>query len=511
MTVTMDVSRSGGDVAFRTAFSGEYDLVQILRGLTSTPYANHPVDFRAAGLQRKGHPDIWHMDQVLAFSTDECSPMVINGEDIGGNHGHPCALRVFAPGHGKNVRDVGSLWTDESGLHFTLLRVDSADSLLLLSENIGPSVTAYHFADHVTGALRYVENGCHTEQICPQRQQGSVQLTSAIRHIRREAVCLKDGTWREIGGYEAGCERAEIREEYQIINPATVAEALRRQRPPQGYGEQPSLTVGEAMMRHCMTYRIEVDGTILCDFEHQLLQAVHMPLYLGIMHQEKCDVYGGGVWRYIPKLRPFVDQGRMLDFSRPYRTTADTMPRNRRLTPELWTEPLSPPDRQVDFIRRGDGTSAVAFASGFLPLYDGAPQRRAAQIGEAATLVASCKTYPTFAGSGANLRHPHRESTDGAVSFPHLRGVAYKKYFLPEGEGTSLYAIPYGADIYVYMDFFAEEPHCVRMAKPCTQSAELLESAAKWTVAPECVSAEGAAGYAVFRLTSTDGERMEHE
>lgn len=509
--MSMDVSRSGGDVAFRTAFSDEYDLVQILRGLTSTPYANHPVDFRAAGLQRRGHPDIWHLDQVLAFSTDECSPMVINGEDIGGNHGHPCAIRVHAPGHGKNVRDVGSLWADEAGLRFTLLRADSPDSLLLVSENIGSSVTAYHFADHVTGELRYVENGCHTEMICPRRQQGGVQLTPAIRHVRREAVCLTDGEWREIGGDVTACECAEIREEYLIVNPATVAEALRAARPPRGYAVQPSLAVGEPMMRHCMTYRIEPDGTILCDFEHQLLQPVHMPLYLGIMHQEKCDVYGGGVWRYIPKLRPFADHGRTLDFSRPYRTTADTMPSNRRLTAELWTEPLSPPDRQVDFIRRRDGTSAVAFASGFLPLYDGAPERRAAQIGEAATLVASCKTYPTFAGSGANIRHPHREGTDGAASFPHLRGVAYKKYFLPGQEGTSLYTVPYDGDTYAYMDFFADEPHRVRLDKPCAQTAEMLASTAKWTVTPECISAEGDAGYAVFRLAGADGERMKHE
>lgn len=509
MTMGLDVSRSGGDVAFRTAFSAEYDLVQIMRGLTSTPYANHPVDFRAAGLQRKGHPDIWHMDQVLAFSTDECSPMVINGEDIGGNHGHPCAIRAFVPGHGMDMRDVGSLWADESGVRFTLLRVDSADSLLLLSENIGTSVTAYHFADHVTGALRYVANGCHTADIRPQRQQGCVQLTPAIRHVRREAVCLKDGEWREIGGYTADCTCAEIREEYEIVNPATVAESIRRARPPMGYASQPSLAAGESMFRHRMIYRIGADGTILCDFDHQLLQTVHMPLYLGIMHQEKCDVYGGGVWRYIPKLRPFADQGRTLDFSRPYRTTADTMPRNRRLTPDLWTDLHSPPDRQVDFLRRGDGTSAVAFASGFLPIHDGAPERRAANIGEAATLVSSCKTYPTFAGSGTNLRHPHRESTDGAMSFPHLRGVAYKKYFLPGQEGTSLYTIPHGADTYVYMDFFAEETQCLRLDKPCTQHAEMLESTAQWAVEADGIHAEGDRGYAVFRLTDAQ-ERMKH-
>ena len=138
----MDVSRNGGEIAFRTHFSDEYDLVQVLCGLSSIPEKNCPVDFRLAALQNKGCRDIWHMDQVLAFSTDECSPMVLNREDIGGNHGHPCGIRVTVPQHGLKVQDVGTLWQDESGFTFTLLRVDSASTLLFLSENIGPSAGA---------------------------------------------------------------------------------------------------------------------------------------------------------------------------------------------------------------------------------------------------------------------------------------------------------------------------------------------------------------------------------
>ncbi len=68
------------------------------------------MDFRAAGLQRKGSYDIWHMDKVLALSTDEASPMIINDDDIGCNHSQPCGVSVTAPAHGKNCADIGSLW-----------------------------------------------------------------------------------------------------------------------------------------------------------------------------------------------------------------------------------------------------------------------------------------------------------------------------------------------------------------------------------------------------------------
>lgn len=242
-------------------------------------------------------------------------------------------------------------------------------------------------------------------------------------------------------------------------------------------------------MIHRMTYRIHPDGTILCNFDHQLTQDVRMPCYLGIMYQEKCDVYGGGVWRYIPKLLPFEHAGSVVDFSRPYRTTADTMPNYRPLTPDLWTNPASPPDRQIDFICRPDGSAAVGFAGGFLPVDDGHPARRAANITDAAMLVKSCKTYPTFAG-GAKY----------GGSFPRLRGVAYKKYFLPQGDGASVYTVPNGEETYLCMDFFAHaEKHMQYDISP-DQKAELLEASIPCQQRHGCVEASGTSGYAVLRL-----------
>lgn len=490
----MDVSRNGGDVAFRTAFDDEYDLVQVMCGLASIPEKNCPVDFRLAALQNKGCGDIWHMDQVLAFSTDECSPMVIHGEDIGGNHGHPCALRVTAPHHGKTVGDVGTLWQDESGMTFTLLRVENGDRLLFLSENIGPSKLDYAFADRITGSLTCLDTG---EMLLPKAQQGGVQLTPAIRHIRREAVCLKDGVWQEIG-YAEGCDCAEIREEYEIVNPSTVADAIRAGRPEGGYTTQPTLAAGEAMFLHRMTYRVENDGTILCSFDHECLQDVPMPYYLGIMHQLKCDVYGGGVWRYMPKVRPFEAKGVRVDFTRLHPTTAATMPDYVPLTPDLWTNPASPPERQIDFLRRRDGSLAVGFASGFLPVDDGAPAKRAATITDAGTLVRSCKTYPTFAGGLDSVRR----RKEAHPTFPRLKGTAYKKYFQPQGEGACLYTVPHAGDAYVYMDFFSDTPHQLTYTKAPDETALLLEADTACQQQDTALTAQGTAGYAAFCITA---------
>lgn len=471
----MDVSRNGCEIAFRTPFSAAHDLVQVLTGAApGDPARNNPVDFKMAGLQRKGHPDIWHADQVLAFSTDECSPFVINGDDIGGNHGHGCAVRARVPAHGLSCREVGLVWLDDEGMDWTLLRAENADSLLFVSRSIGQSVVDYAFADHIAGMLR-------REGIClsVQSQQGGVQLTPAIRHLKRECVVCKDGQWLTAGGWHENCEAAEIREVYEVINPATVAPALQKNRPSDGYAHQPTLADGEVMALHRMTYRIQNDGCILCDFDHKLLQPVHFRHYLGIMHQEKCDVFGGGVWRMIPGVKAFDP----CDLSVPYNTTKGPMPGCRTLTPDLWVDPHMPPSRQIDLIRKPDGSCGAAFVSGFLPVHGGKPDVRLKNITDAGDVVASRKTYPTFAGG-----------RDERNRLGDLRGTAYKMYLLPADECAVVYTI--GSMLYVAFTTAGEvripTAHTAVPAESrgvsCTFDRGLL------TVRGEC------GGYAAFEL-----------
>ena len=87
------------------------------------------MSFHTAGLRRRTHNDEWHIDTVLSFATDECVPQKINGEYIGANHAWPAGVVVFLPDHGKTVADVGSLWKDEAGLSWTLMRIGNEENL----------------------------------------------------------------------------------------------------------------------------------------------------------------------------------------------------------------------------------------------------------------------------------------------------------------------------------------------------------------------------------------------
>ncbi len=443
----MDISISGADIAIRTPFAEGFDLTQVLRGMAPTAGdRNDPVDFRLAGLVRRGHRDIWHVDRVLAFSTDECSPFVINGEDVGGNHGHPCGMGVRADRHGLSLRDVGTYWTDETGLGWTLLRIVDQDGLLFLSDNTGPSETDYAFANAIAGRLARAD-GC---TLIPAGQHPGQQLTPAIRRIRCDVAYEQHGAWQPLRGGCEGVDRCRITEVYEVICPATVAEALRAERPDGGYAVQPSLAAGRAMAIHRMTYTVEPDGTILCDFDHSVVMPVHLTWYLGIMAQEKCDVFGGGVHRVIPGTKAFTCQGQAYDFSRPYDTTRSPMPATFSLTPDNWLDPARPPDRQLDVLRDGAGRDQVAFACGFLPVYDAAPSIRSQNITDAGDIVASCKTYPTFAGGKHNTRPIQR-----------MRGVAYKKYFQPKGSGDLSYGVRYNGVDYLFIDKYERNKSCL--------------------------------------------------
>lgn len=433
----MFVAVHQGVVLVSTPFDDKYDLIQKFRGIglgESIRY-NQPVDFMESGLMQRDKWDYWHIDVPFALNTDEAVPARINNSYIGGNHGYSSAVSVYAPAHGKTVADVGSLWKDESGNLFTLLRIEDADRLLFLSENLG-SVTEYRFVTAIEGKLSYVENGSHRKSILPKSWQRA-NLTRTIRHKEKKVVAIVDG--KEITVYQkTDCDYAEIREEYEIINPATVAESLRNARPRGGYKSQPDLAdFGQAMLSCKLIYRIIEDGTVLTIFDYEKRMDVRFEYFFGVMYQEKIDVYRGGIYRYLPKTLPYLMQEHSFDFSKRVNIFNTPYP-NGKLTSEYWADKNSPCDRVVDYFCDEKGKDRLAFSCGYLPVLDGKPSVRSKGIQSAVMLTSTRKHYPVFA--------------EGDLT--HVRGVAYKKYFSPQKQRASLYDVVFDGKKYIFADFF---------------------------------------------------------
>ncbi|MDD6309319.1 MAG: hypothetical protein PUB07_08240 [Clostridia bacterium] len=476
----MYVSLSKNHALFRTPYSDTHDLVQIFRGLIfSQRTINGAIDFMNAGLIQNGKPDYWHIDVPFAISNDETTPCRINQEWIGGNHGHPCVVHLAVKNHDKTYADIGSLWVDGEGTKFTLVSIVDEEILGFVSENIGESDMRYAFKKSIAESLTYISHGVNTGTIAADGTQTIAYLAPAIRFLKKQVVGYQNGESFLIHG-GAECDYAEMQEEFEIMNPALVSDALRANRPEGGYTEQPSLAIGKPMLRQSKIYRIAADGTVLCIFNLEKLMDVDFEHCMCVMYQEKIDIYGGGIHRALPGVLPFQEGEDSFDFSMPIALYPGPYPQDVKLTASYWENPAWPPDRFVDVFRDRDGHDHLGFACGYLPILDGEPSVRRENLTFAAHLYRTRKAYPTFLSGGVTK----------------ARGVAYKKYFASQTDKTSVYTVPYENQTYIYADCFGGESVTV----PTESKARLLDQTGDVMVdvAEDRVVVSGTRGHAVL-------------
>lgn len=429
----MQIQRSySGFTIFITSFDNEKDLITKFRHTELIKsHSNRPVDFAEVGLLRCDEYDKWLPDTILSISTDEATPCLVNDDYIGANHGTPCAVKICSTGHNRGYSDIGTVWTDVDGTRFTLLRIDDEDYITLVSENIGKDECNYDFKRSVSGAL------VKDEAVITIESQRSVYLSNALRIKKRCVIGVKNGVRINVDE-QCVCDYAEIIDNYEIINPVTVAPDLVMNRPAGGYQENPDLSLfGKPMIEHNMTYVILNDGTVLSDFDIKRKMNVHFQRWLGIMHQMKRNPFGGGIYRYLPKTKSFSTPEGTFDYSFPT-SLSDNHPQSFYLKKDAWVDEKSPPDRCIDYFRNPSGQDVVCFATGFLPIYDGVPSIRREKITNALYFYKTKKYYPTFA--------------DGNID--ETRGVGYKKYFIPQCDGASVYDVKYKDKRFIFADFF---------------------------------------------------------
>lgn len=476
----MYISINRNIVNFRTSFSEDYDLVQKYRGARDAvlPY-NNTVDIIEAGLINNEKWDFWHTDIPFSISTDEAPAVMVNGTPIGCNHGQPGGILLYLPGHDKTYADIGSLWKDADGTLFTLFFVEGP-TVAFVSENIGASETAYAFKSKISGVLTYVSDGVHTGDVIPGDKTSYKWIEPVNRYTKREIIAYTDGVARVVtqGGT---CDYAEFHEEYDIVNPVSMMRAIRENRPEGGYTILPQ-AMGDTMMRCKYIYRIEGDGTTVVDFSYEKVQDVHFQSAMGAMFQEKLNTFGGGVYRYVPKLLPFETPEGTFDFSTPTSCAPGPFPKDIHVTSPYWENPLSPPDKIVDIMRDTDGHDRIGFACGYLPLYDGEPQNRLAHLESTPYILRTRKGYPTFMNG----------------DLPSIRGVAYKKYFIPKEDNVFVYTIPYKGQKYMYIDFFKKATLSVSFENTI-RLYEKSDSIA-FEIQNHTLTVNGNKGYAVFIL-----------
>ena len=476
----MIISKISCWVLFRANFNDKFDIVHQFTNMDGAPLSrNDHIDYLSSALIEKDDRNSWNANFILSTSSDEDPPVVMNGHFIGGGHGEPCCVNLYAPNHGKTLKDVGAVYKDDEGTLFTLIRVYNEDYVNFVSENIGDSKLNYKFKMNVSGKLTYVSNGDNTADVIPEQQISPDFLYSANRMLRKKIVGYKDGKAKTILT-SMECDYAEMIEEYDIINPATVAPILTAERPEGGYRHTPDMSlIGEPMLKIKYIFRINPDGTILVDFDVTKLMDVRFDRFMGVMYQEKKDVFGGGIHRFLSKLKPFTTPEGTFDYSSPLPLRGSIYPESYSPSRDDFINPADPFDRIVDYFRDSNGVDKLGFSCGFLPVYDGEKEKRKDLVHHAIHIYKTRKAYPNFA-------------TDIKVN--HFRGVAYKKFFDTKNR-ASVYAMEYDKKKYIYFDFFENNT----LTYPVSGKVSLYESSdVDYQIKDGVITVSGTKGHATF-------------
>ena len=121
----------------------------------------------------------------------------------------------------------------------------------------------------------------------------------------------------------------------------------------------------------------------------------------------------------------------------------------------------------------------MGFAVGYLPEYDGVPEKRKEYLESAMQLVYTRKAYPFFMHG----------------DIPSLRGVGYRRYFPATSEGA-VYTVPFEGKTYIYMDFFKETTLSYILSGEVVPVEK--SDAITFEVKDGTLFATGEKGYAVF-------------
>lgn len=459
----MSARIEGENLYVRTSFDDEYDLVQTLTGINSDGVdangndANEPLDYGKSGLVLKSSSSMTALAKTLGYGVDESAPFYTSAY-IGANHGQPSSVVAKSTSHGKTYEDIGSLWTDSGGTKWNLLKVPDEDTLVFISENLSGDSNKYSFKNSLSGTLTCTRTNFaeHTENIVIESATTNQQLFPSINKQELTVKAVINGKKYALEEAQTvECDYIEIVERYQVMNPATIGNALRTNRPEGGYTSQPSLAVGVPLIDYNMTYRITPDGTIFLMFDHTILEEINFRWYGGIQYQLRYDAYSGGVHRYIPKLESFdkTYNGSTLtyDFTEPYNVTAAVTAGNyigysdQYATSALWEVADNPPNRQVDYMKDTSGNIKASYAGGYIPVLQGEPSVRINRTSEAMYLYRSGKSYPHFVDSLAFSQTGTKDQK--------IQGVAYRKYNGAADKVASIYTVPYERDTYIYIDF----------------------------------------------------------
>ena len=422
---------------------------------TITTYIGGTIRQKIEVYNNEGQPNNAVLPSVVDINIDNAWKTIVNNEDddapvqlmsgyIGAGHGYNRARKITLNSHGKTFADIGSKWELNSSTprFWYIVRIIDDNNLVMLGENQAGS--AYDTVPVAVGdTFTHIEGAVNTETMI-----GFTSAAYAIAPIDKNHVkkVMLDGIIEasENGNYTAN-DHVDIVEEYDIVNPQSIVTEILNNKPIGGYTENPIVNTGDAFLHFSNIYRILNDGTMLLFslLDNDVL--IDLSYWSGTQYAQKASasVFGGGVFRYVPKLLEVDGHDLRIPFNlSSWNFTIEAIKTN-------WEDADNPPDRLLHLYTNNDGTFKAGYAVGYLPIAYGKASERKTNVGNAMTLYNTKKTYPHIVDrnglSGGNWN-----------AYTPFQCVVYRKPVLDVADiHTDVYFIPYGDKCYLYADYHA--------------------------------------------------------
>ena len=360
--------------------------------------------------------------------TDDAAPLRADNATIGANHGY--SRTEITGTHGKTAADVGSVWTDGSE-QFVLIDVASPTviSVTARSDNSGmrePQLT------HVSGATN------------------TAVIDAASKTYKQWYPVIKNRTLKTlVDGVHISLDNAAtyayedcvaFHESYEIMAKTDMVEWVIANGKKQldSYDAAPSILCN-------YSYVFDVDGG--CTIYASITAYKSIP-FADWMLTQSTVLTTGNVSYYVPKTVEFTQDSTTYDFSK-------LQPVSAPLESSIYFDAAknevgaNPVDR---LIQLSDG---VAYATGYLPLLDTAPDVRTTNASNKFLEVRnnSLKVYPrVIDGLKTTL-----EAGDSYAA------IAYRKYFERDNKRTAKYIVRSNIADYLYLDWHSAKTDIIEL------------------------------------------------
>ncbi|MGY3054387.1 hypothetical protein ACVWYG_002594 [Pedobacter sp. UYEF25] len=454
---SVKVKKVGAFVYVSSPWSATLDLVKAFEIRQGSFLNNGNLNFLNDYTVTKGS-DISVQGTLLKVSTDDITPVSVNGSYVGGNHSWNQVRNIVASSHGKTLADVGAIYKDSANNQFTILRILDANNIWAIGDDNLPE-GQYGFNVPVIGNLTYVSNGVNntTFSFSSSASAGNgyttVTQTTPVMMLDGKTKITADGTYY--------CEFMDVLETYNILDLKTIRSGITSGRPTGGYLTQPLFNqFGDALVNISNTYRFTDNGNTVVFNNFRDYKAITLS-YSGVI---QCIKITDPNTLYIPKSLPISDGVKTFDFRNKESWTA-VPAAIMNLTSAYWENPLSPPDRFLN-------TSAnLNLMAGYITDRGSQTSRKDA-VNNAIFLNTTGKIYPYA------FDKPYVLSANSSFST-----VAFRSYTNPANNPTGRTNFSYvdlGNTIFIFLDYHgAIDDNIAANTKWIGKKVEVYEKNAK--------------------------------